>query len=183
MWRKISVLLSCFSPNIRSFISCSASPEPSGISRLKQQCWWGGTGLPVALCIFLHPRQDKHSGNPHITENLENWNKIMNWESSKPMKISEIPTSSELQQGSVGPYSHSHVKDEFLWLYEEGWDLHKETNLLNCCSEILPSTYSKYNQLLAGHSEQLVSNTWICSYIQPHLNCQTTLKNIGRYSV
>lgn len=74
------------------------------------------------------------------------------------MKTSEMPRS-ELQQGSVGPCSQSHVKDEFLWLCEKGWDLRKETNPLNCCPEIPHSTYSKCNQLLAFLSEQLLSNT------------------------
>lgn len=92
------------------------------------------------------------------------------------MKTFEVPTWSELQQGSEVLYSNNEVKDEFLWLCMKGWDLHEETNLLNYCIWIIHSTYSECNQLLTFHSEQLLSNTSICSYTQLHLTFQKTLK-------
>lgn len=180
MWRKISVLLSLFSPYIGSFLPCSASPEPSGISRLKQQWWWGHTGLAVALCIFLHPRQDKHSGNPHITENLENWNKMIK------LKVYEniwYPNKIWIAAGfcrAIVTQPHEGWVSVVVW---ERMGPTQRNKLLNCCPKIPHSTYSKCNQHLAFLSEQLLSNTWICSYIQPHLNCQRISKNIRRYPV
>lgn len=147
-------------PNVYGFWTRILSKPLTTIEKMQMGWYWS-----LFCCRHLSASHARWK-HPHHRDLWKlKWNNLTKL---KAYEKFEVPIWFKLQQGSEVPSSNHQVKDEFLWLHVKGWYLHKETNLLNYCTWILHSTYSKCNQLLSFPLEQLLSNTWIFSYAQLH---------------